>query len=138
MRKQKPEKTKSPGDLPTLSEGQLEIMQVIWEKGEITVSEVWETLAARRDVARNTILTLMDRLEKKGWLSRHADGQTHRYIAAVSRQSTLGDVVHRLVETAFAGSADSMMLALLEGRGVSEAEAARIRAMIDKAAKKSS
>jgi predicted transcriptional regulator len=136
MRKPKLVKNIRPGDLPALSDGQLEIMQVVWEKGEVTVSEVWETLAARRDVARNTVLTLMDRLEKKGWLSRHADGQTHRYRAAVSRQSTLGDVVHRLVETAFSGSADSLMLALLEGRGVSEDEAKRIRALIDKARKK--
>lgn len=138
MRKRKLEKATSPGDLPALSEGQLEIMQVVWEKGEVTVREVWEMLAARRDVARNTVLTLMDRLEKKGWLARRADGQTHRYVAAVSRHSTLGDVVHRLVETAFAGSADSLMLSLLEGRGVSEDEAARIRAMIDKASRKSS
>jgi len=131
-------KPANPGDLPALSEGQLEIMHAVWDKGEVTVSEVWEALAARREVARNTVLTLMDRLEKKGWLSRRADGQTHRYSAAVSRQSTLGDVVHRLVESAFAGSADSLMLALLEGRGVSDDEAARIRALIDKAKKKTS
>jgi len=75
----------------------------------------------------------MDRLEKKGWLQRRADGPTHRYTAAVPRAATLGRVVHRLVDAAFAGSAEALVLALLEGRGVSADEARRIRRLIDDA-----
>jgi predicted transcriptional regulator len=116
-----------------LSEAQLEIMHVVWEGGEVTVTDVWNVLARRRPVARNTVLTLMDRLEKKGWLTRRADGQTHRYTAAAPRAATLGRVVHRLVDAAFAGSADALVLALLEGRGVTDEEARRIRQLIDKA-----
>jgi BlaI family transcriptional regulator, penicillinase repressor len=119
--------------LPALSETQLEIMHIIWSQDEATVTDVWDVLAKRRAVMRNTILTLMDRLAKKGWLERRSDGQTHRYKATVSRAATLGGVVHRLVDAAFAGSADELVLALLEGRGVSEAEAARIRILIAKA-----
>lgn len=128
-----PKRPLPPHKLPALSEGQLEIMHEVWGKGEVTVSEVWEALAARRDLARNTVLTLMDRLEKKGWLKRRAVGQTHFYSAAATRGSTLGAVVKTLVDTAFSGSADSLMLALLEGRGISDDEAARIRALIDNA-----
>jgi predicted transcriptional regulator len=78
----------------------------------------------------------MDRLEKKGWLKRRADGQAHSYTAAAPRAATLGRVVHRLVDAAFAGSADALVLALLEGRGVSAEEAQRIRKLIDTAQKK--
>jgi len=124
---------KSDRQLPALSPAQLEIMHVVWEGGEVTVTDAWSVLAQRRPVARNTILTLMDRLEKKGWLKRRADGQTHYYTAAVPRASTLGGVVHRLVDAAFAGSAEALVLALLEGRGVSAAEARRIRQLIDNA-----
>jgi predicted transcriptional regulator len=120
-------------DLPVLSEAQLEIMHVVWEGGEVTVTDVWNVLAARRQVARNTVLTLMDRLEKKGWLRRRADGQTHYYTAAAPRETTLGRVVNRLVDAAFAGSAEALVLALLEGRGVSAEEARRIRQLIDSA-----
>ena len=120
-------------ELPALSEAQLEIMHVVWDGGEVTVTDVWTVLARRRPVARNTVLTLMDRLEKKGWLKRRADGQTHAYTAAVPRAATLGDVVHRLVDAAFAGSPEALVLALLEGRGVSDEEARRIRQLIDKA-----
>jgi predicted transcriptional regulator len=123
----------NPEGLPALSEAQLEIMHVVWDGGEVTVTDVWNVLARRRPVARNTVLTLMDRLEKKGWLKRRADGQAHYYAAAVPRAATLGSVVRRLVDAAFAGSAEAMVLALLEGRGLSEEEARRIRQLIDNA-----
>jgi BlaI family transcriptional regulator, penicillinase repressor len=120
-------------ELPALSEAQLEIMQVVWAKDEVTVTDVWNVLVQNRQVARNTVLTLMDRLEKKGWLKRRASGQTHYYTAAAARDATLGQVVHQLVDAAFAGSAEGLVLALLEGRGVSEDEAVRIRRLIDNA-----
>jgi BlaI family transcriptional regulator, penicillinase repressor len=128
-------KTKA-GKLPMLSEAQLEIMQVVWSRGEATVTDVWDCLAKRRTVMRNTVLTLMDRLAKKGWLTRRFEGQTHIYKAAVARATALGGVVQRLVDAAFAGAADELVLALLEGRGISEEEAARIRKMIDEAKKR--
>ncbi len=124
---------KAKEELPALSEAQLEIMQVVWEGGEVTVTHVWAVLAKRRAVVRNTILTLMDRLEKKGWLARRADGRTHYYSAAAPRATTLSQVVHRLVDAAFAGSADALVLALIKGRGISEEEAQRIRQLVDKA-----
>jgi BlaI family transcriptional regulator, penicillinase repressor len=120
-------------ELPALSDAQLEIMHIVWGGGEVTVTDVWNVLAQRRQVSRNTVLTLMDRLEKKGWLNRRAEGQTHHYTAAVPRARTLGRVVQRLVDAAFAGSAEGLVLALLEGRGVTDAEARRIRQMIDSA-----
>jgi len=119
--------------LPPLSEAQLEIMNVIWDRGEATVADVWRALAARRKVARNTVLTMVQRLEEKGWLRRDTGGHAHRYRASVPRGATLGTMVRRLVETAFAGSAEGLVLALLDGRGVSKDEADRIRAMIDRA-----
>jgi predicted transcriptional regulator len=108
-------------------------MQLVWDGGEVTVTDVWKALAERRPVARNTVLTLMERLARKGWLKRRPEGQTYVYAAAAARADTLGQVVHRLVDAAFAGSADRLVSALLEGRGLSEAEAQRIRKLIDAA-----
>ncbi len=121
---------------PPLSEGQLEIMNVVWERGEATVAEVWSALAAQRRVARNTVQTTMTRLEEKGWLRHRAEGQTFHYRAAVPQQATLGQVVRRLVDTAFAGSAEGLVLALLQSRGISQEEAQRIQALIERAEKK--
>ncbi len=121
--------------LPALSDSQLEIMQVVWEGHEVTVSQVWKALSERRQVARNTVLTLMERLAKKGWLNRRADGHLHHYSAAVSRERTLGDLVRGLLDRAFAGSAEDLMLALVDARGLTEEEARRIREIIRDAQK---
>ncbi len=52
--------------LSALSEAQMEIMNVVWDRGEATVADVWKVLAARRAVARSTVLTMLTRLEEKG------------------------------------------------------------------------
>lgn len=116
-----------------LSQRQMEIMNVIWDRGKATVGEVWEEMARRHKLARNTVLTLMTRLEEKGWLGHEEDGAAYRYFPRRRREPTLRGLVQQLVDTAFAGSADSLVMALLEGRGVSPDEAERIRAMIDQA-----
>ena len=118
-------------DLPPLSDAQLEVMHCVWERGEATVTDVWQELAARREIARNTVLTVIDRLAKRGWLQKRSVGNTHLYQATVSKAQALGGVVERMVETAFSGSADRMVMALLDGRGVSKEEAAKIRQLID-------
>jgi BlaI family penicillinase repressor len=122
-----------PDPLPPLSEAQIEIMNVVWNRGEVTVADVWKALSARRTVARNTVLTMITRLEEKGWLCRDDAGHAFRYRAAVPREATLGTMIRRLVDTAFGGSAEGLVMALLHDRGVSKEEAKRIRAMIDRA-----
>jgi predicted transcriptional regulator len=120
---------------PRLSEAQLEIMNVVWDHGEVTVGEVWRALSARRKVARNTVQTMLVRLEERGWLRCQTDSHAFRYSAAVPREATLGTMIRRLVDTAFGGSAEGLVMALLDGRGVSRDEADRIRTMIDRAEK---
>lgn len=120
-------------ELPALSAAQLEIMQVIWQRGEVAVSDVWQEISQRRTIARNTVLTVMDRLEKRGWLSKRSVGNTHLYRAVVSERTTLTQTVKRFVDTFFGGSSESLMMTLLEGRGVSPDEAERIRQRIEKA-----
>jgi BlaI family transcriptional regulator, penicillinase repressor len=117
--------------LPPLSEAQMEIMNVVWNRGEATVADVWKALESQRKVARSTVLTMLARLQEKGWLCCDEEGHAFRYRAAVPREATLGQVVRRLVDTAFAGSAEGLVMALLHGRGVSKEEARRIKKMID-------
>lgn len=120
-------------ELPALSGAQLEVMQIVWQQGEVAVSDVWQAIGQRRSIARNTVLTVMDRLEKRGWLAKRSVGNTHLYRAAVSERVTLTETVKRFVDTFFGGSSDSLMMTLLEGRGVSPEEAERIRQRIEKA-----
>jgi BlaI family transcriptional regulator, penicillinase repressor len=123
-------------ELPPLSEAQLEIMNLVWERGEVTVAEVWKSLAGRRKVARNTVQTLLLRLKEKGWLHSRTDGHAHRFRAAVPREATVRTMARRLVDLAFGGSTEGLLAALLGQRGVSPEEAERIRALLDQAEKK--
>jgi predicted transcriptional regulator len=79
---------------------------------------------------------MVTRLEEKGWIGHRTLGKTFLYSALVGREETLGSMVDQLVETAFDGSAEGLVLALLQGRGLSGDEAKRIRAMIDEADKR--
>ncbi len=124
--------------LPPLSDAQMEIMNAVWDRGEATVADVWKSLAARRKVARSTVLTMLARLQEKGWLRCDEEGHAFRYRATVPREATLGQVVSRLIDTTFGGSAEGLVMALLHGRGVSKEEARRIKKMIDRAEGKTS
>jgi len=121
--------------LGTLSPGQIEVMNIVWERGMATVGEVWSALSEQRKIARNTVQTVISRLEEKGWLGHEDNGGAFRYYPRQRRDSTLHTMVANLVDTAFAGSADSLVMALIDGRGISDAEASRIREIIERAEK---
>ena len=119
---------------PPLTEAQLEIMDIVWQRDEVTVADVWKTLAQTRDVSRNTIQTLMTRLDERGWLVHRADGNTFYYQAAHPRDAAQQDLVRKLIDSAFGGSAEGLVMTLLDS-GVTPEEAARIRKRIQQAAK---
>jgi predicted transcriptional regulator len=123
-------KRNEPPPLP--SDAQVEVLNILWDRGKATVSEVWQAFSARRPVARNTVLTLVTRLEEKGWLRRHAEGNVLRYSAAVPKQTALRQLARQLVDTAFGGSTEGLIMTLLGGGDLSEGEAERIRAMLEK------
>ncbi len=120
-------------DLPPLSEAQLEIVNIIWDHGEVTVSQVREILARRRPIARNTVSTMITRLQEKGWLRRRISRGTHRYSVVPPRKKVLTRMVDRLVDAAFQGSTEKLVLSILDEGRLSADEVRRIKAMLDKA-----
>lgn len=121
--------------LPRLSEAQLELMSIIWGNGEATVTEVWESLPRGRHIARTTVMTVLARLAEKGWLRRRKSGNEYVYSPAVGRDKALGGLLSRLVDTAFAGSAEGLVMTLVNARGISREEAERLRRVIDASAR---
>ncbi len=111
---------------------QREIMDVIWARGEATVSEVRDALSGR-ELARNTVQTVLVRLEERGWLKHRQEGRTFVYSANVPRTVSLGAKVAQMIDRFFAGSPEEMVTALIEYRGLTPGEADRIRAMIEAA-----
>jgi len=119
--------------LPPLSESQTEIMNVIWEQGEVTLAQICTALADHRTLARNTVQTQLTRLVEKGWLVHRSEGKAFYYRATVPREEARARVVQRLVDAIFGGSAEGLVMTLLDGRKLSREEADRIRALIERA-----
>ena len=121
-----------------LSAGQREIMEIVWDRGEVSAFEVREILSARRDVARNTVRTMLERMEQKGWLTHRVIGRTYFYSALVQREVSLGERVREIVDKACGGEPERLMTALIEYRGLSNEEVDRIQTVLDEARRKKS
>ncbi len=116
-----------------LSDAQREIMEIVWNRGEVSAVEVREILAKKRELAKNTVRTLLDRMERKGWLKHREEGRTYLYSAAQPREASIGQKVVEMVEHVCGGSAEELVTALLDYRGLTADELKRIRAMLDEA-----
>ena len=116
-----------------LSQAQDEIMEIIWDRGEISVSEVWDILREHRDVARNTVQTMIVRIEQKGWIEHRSIGRTIVYKAIQPRTTTLRQRLDDLMSAAGRGAAEALVAALLEDASLTKDAANRIRTMIDEA-----
>ena len=113
-----------------LSEAQLELMNILWRSGRGTVADVLEQLRFRRQVSRTTVQTMLSRLADKGWLTYREEGGAFVYTPAVPRDEVQHQVLRRVVDTVFDGSATGILMALLRDRSLSREEAAHLRRMI--------
>jgi predicted transcriptional regulator len=117
---------------PNLTEAELRLMDVVWEKGEATVSEVAEALPRELGLAYNTVLTTMRILEEKGFLrhSKSKEGRAFVYRAVVGRDEASRTAVRYLVSRFFRNSPELLVLNLLEDEEISRKELRRIRALL--------
>jgi predicted transcriptional regulator len=111
----------------------MEIMQVIWERHEATLGDIWVTLSTQRPVAKNTVQTLLTRLVEKGWLQTRMVGKVYYYSPTVAKETSVRAALKRFVSSAFGGSTEELMTALLTDKGLSREEADRIRELIERA-----
>ena len=119
--------------LPELSPAQQEIMERVWKHGELSVSGVRALLTQNRQVARNTVRTLLERMEQKGWLKHREEGRTFFYCAARPKQTSIGEKLSDVVDRLCGGSTETLIAALINFRGVTRGELKRIRQMLDEA-----
>lgn len=115
---------------PTDSE--LEILNILWEKGPSTVRDVNEQLNEKREVGYTTTLKIMQIMHEKGMLSREQEGRTHVYTPLLNEKETQGKLIDRLLETAFGGSASKMIMQALGNHDSSAEELAEIKRLIKK------
>jgi len=121
----------------SLTEAELRLMDVIWDKGRATVAEVAEALPKELDLAYNTVLTTLRILEDKSYLKhgKSKEGRAFIYRAVVSREQASRNAVRHLLRRFFGNSAEALVLNLLEDEKLSEEELTRVRELLKEDAK---
>ncbi len=117
---------------PTLTDAELRLMDVIWEKGSATVGEVADALPKELGLAYNTVLTTLRILEDKGYVehTKAKEGRAFVYRALVGRNEAGRNAVRYLVSRFFRNSPELLVLNLLEDENLDSEELARIRALL--------
>jgi len=101
---------------PTLTTQELALMKVVWEKGPSTVRDVYEALLEDRHIAYTTVMTMMNVLQRKGHVRKEAEGRSYRYHPVRPRGQVVGSMVREFVDRVFGGSAEPLLLHLVEDR----------------------
>jgi predicted transcriptional regulator len=112
-----------------LYDRELEVMEVLWGRGPATVAEVREAL--EDEMAYTTVLTVLRRLEEKGYVGHEEEGRAHRYHALVERAAARESALERLTSRLFQGSPELLLTHLMSRRKLSKAELKRLRALVD-------
>jgi predicted transcriptional regulator len=125
----KPKKT-----VPTDQE--LEILKVVWQRGQATVREVYRDLAAHRKIAYTTVLTMMGILEQKGHLKKTAGERAYIYSPTKPQQQVVGSMVTEFVHRVFNGSARPLLVHLVEDPHIQPDELAALEKLLKDRRKK--
>jgi predicted transcriptional regulator len=107
---------------PVLTEQELEIMKIIWRRGDATVRDVYEELLTRRKIAYTTVMTMMGILEQKGHLKKSADERAYVYTPTQPQREVVGNMVQDFVKRVFNGSAKPLLVHLVEDQTISAEE----------------
>ena len=114
----------------TLTEAELRLMDVLWEKGPSTIQQVLEALPGKPALAYNSVLTTMRILEKKGYVKHLKDGRAHIYTPVIERQEATRSEISHLVHRFFQNSRDLLLLNILEDSSIDEEELNRLREIL--------
>jgi BlaI family penicillinase repressor len=118
------------------SDSELEIMQILWEKGPLTVREVNEFLNQQRRVGYTTTLKIMQIMSEKKMLIRDTRQRSHIYSPTVESGDIQTNILDHVIKTAFRGNATNLVLRALGGNSATPAEMNEIKALIEEMEKK--
>ncbi|MDQ7948236.1 MAG: BlaI/MecI/CopY family transcriptional regulator [Pedobacter sp.] len=113
------------------TEGEMEILQVLWQQGDCTVREVHEALN-KKDAGYTTTLKLMQIMHEKGMVGRDTSAKTHIYKALINREKTQQQLVNKMIDNVFNGSAARLVMQALGNKNASKEEIDLIKEYLDK------
>ena len=113
------------------TEGELEILQVLWRNSKATVRDVHEELSKVKDVGYTTTLKLMQIMHEKGLVKRDESTRTHVYQSAVNREHTQKHLLNKMIDSLFGGSTTQLVLQALGENKATPDEIERIQTLLD-------
>ena len=113
------------------TEGELEILSVLWNSGSATVRTVHEEICKSKDAGYTTTLKLMQIMFEKGLVTRDSSSKTHIYKPAVTREKTQKQFVNKMINSLFAGSSADLVVQALGGNQASTDELEKIQSLIN-------
>ena len=115
------------------TESELEILQILWERGLATVRDVHEGLSKTKDVGYTTTLKLMQIMHEKGLVKRDESMRTHIYQASVNKEKTQKHILGKMIDSLFGGSSTQLVLQALgtSDTKVTPEELEKIQALLD-------
>ena len=113
-----------------LTELQLSILRLLWQRGEATVAELWEALYEQRGLAQTTVATLVARLQRRGIVARRTRDRQFLYRARITEADVQHSMVSELTERLFAGDPAALVNHLLSASDMTPGDLARVKRMI--------
>lgn len=117
--------------LPVPTNAELEVLGLLWRDGPLTVRDLHETIARRRNVGYTTVLKTLQVMAEKGLVARDESERSHVYAAAIPESAVKKRLVSDLVDRAFDGSAAGLVMQALSSKRASPEELKEIRRMLD-------
>ena len=117
------------------TESELEILQILWDKGNCTVREVHEILKKSKDSGYTTTLKLLQIMHEKGLVARDTSAKTHIYFPLVTQQKTEQHLVNKMIDNVFNGSAARLVMQALGNHSASKDEIDSIKKYLDELSK---
>lgn len=116
---------------PILTDGEMKIMKIIWQLGEATVSDVLKRQENNKNLAYNTILTMMRIMEDKGYISHKKKGKAHIFSPVISASQARIKAIKHMMDNFFNGSPELLVQSLVESKNISLDDIERIKKIID-------
>jgi BlaI family transcriptional regulator, penicillinase repressor len=117
----------------SLTPTELEIMNVLWESGPANVQAVQQKLG--RELAYTTVQTMLNILHRKGKVKRTLENRAYIYKATVSRRQVVNHTIGELVDRLFGGSAENLVMSLLETKHLTPQKLARLNKLLQTSSK---
>lgn len=116
----------------TLTEAELRLMRILWERGESTVNELVAALPKKNALAYNSVLTTIRILEQKGYVQHRKEGRAFSYVPVIREEQAGDSEVRHVLQRFFGNSREKLVLSLLGGGEITPEELARLKEAIER------